>query len=66
MTAAVGLSLASASDIAYFLPFLQPLLTANIIATGIATVLVPSFAATVFILLGLAAINCEFSRNLKP
>lgn len=66
MTAAVGLALAPAPDFVHFLPFLQPLLTANFIASGIATILVPAVAATIFISLGLATINCKFSYNLKP
>ena len=67
MTAAVGLGLASAPDIAHFLPFLQPLLLkVNVIAAGIATVLVPAVAATIFISLGLAIINCKYLYSRKP
>jgi hypothetical protein len=66
VTAAIGLALAPAPDVAHFLPFLQPLLLqANTIAAGIATVFVPAVAATIIISLGLAAINCEFSRHFK-
>ena len=66
MTAAIGLALAPAPDVAHFLPFLQPLLLeADTIAAGIATVFVPAVAATIFISLGLAAINCKFSCHLK-
>ena len=66
MTAAVGLALAVAPDFSHFLPFLQPLLLkANVIVAGIATVFVPAVAATVFISLGLATINCKFLCSLK-
>ncbi|KAF8963914.1 hypothetical protein BDZ97DRAFT_1939372 [Flammula alnicola] len=57
LTAAVGLYLAPAPDVAHFLPFLQPLLTTETIAAGIATLLAPAVAATVFIVFGLAIIN---------
>ncbi|KIM47616.1 hypothetical protein M413DRAFT_439287 [Hebeloma cylindrosporum] len=57
LTAAAGLSLAPAPDVAHYLPFLQHLVTTETIAAGIATVLAPAVAATVFILLGLAAIH---------
>ncbi|KAF8167474.1 hypothetical protein B0H34DRAFT_18533 [Crassisporium funariophilum] len=57
LTAAVGLALAPAPDVAHYIPFLRPLLTANKIAAGIATILAPAVAATLFIILGLAAIN---------
>ena len=66
MTAAVGLALAPAPDVAHFLPFLQPLLMqANTIPAGIATVFVPAIAATIIISLGLAVINCKLSCHLK-
>lgn len=66
MTAAIGLALALAPDVAHFLPFLQPLLSNDVtIAAGIATVFVPAVAATIIISLGLAAINCRFSYHLQ-
>ena len=66
VTAAIGLALTPAPDVAHFLPFLQPLLLqANTIAAGIATVFVPAVAATIIISLGLAAIKCKFSCHLK-
>ena len=66
MTAAIGLALAPAPDVTFFLPFLQPLLSNDIIiAAGIATVFVPAVTATIIISLGLAAINCKFSCHLK-
>ncbi|PPQ90938.1 hypothetical protein CVT25_008249 [Psilocybe cyanescens] len=57
LTAAVGLSLAPAPDVAHFIPFLQPLISANTIAAGVATILAPAVAATIFIIVGLAAIH---------
>jgi calcium permeable stress-gated cation channel len=66
VTAAIGLGLAPAPDVARFLPFLQPLLSNDMtIAAGIATVFVPAVAATIIISLGLAAINCKFSCHFK-
>jgi len=62
VSAAVGLSLAPAPDVAHYLPFLEPLVTTETIVAGIATVFAPGVAATVFIIMGLAAINCTFSK----
>lgn len=63
VSAAIGLSLAPAPDVAHYLPFLKPLVTTETIAAGIATVLAPAVAATVFIILGLAVIHCTFSKK---
>ncbi|KAF8628209.1 hypothetical protein AX15_003997 [Amanita polypyramis BW_CC] len=49
LTAASGLSLATAPDVAHFLPFLNPLLKSNTLASGIATVLAPVIAVIVFL-----------------
>ncbi|TFK41946.1 hypothetical protein BDQ12DRAFT_645286 [Crucibulum laeve] len=57
LTAASGLALANAPDVAHYIPFLQPLLTASPLAAGIATVLAPAVAATLFIIIALAIIN---------
>jgi len=65
VSAAVGLSLASAPDVAHYLPFLEPLVTTETIAAGIATVFAPAVAATIFIIMGLAAINCAFQKFLR-
>lgn len=62
MSAAVGLSLAPAPDVARYLPFLKPLVTTETIAAGLATVLAPAVAATIFIILGLVAVQCTFSQ----
>ncbi|KAJ3499739.1 hypothetical protein NLJ89_g10066 [Agrocybe chaxingu] len=57
LTAAVGLALAPAPDVAHYIPFLQPLVTAEPIAAGLATILAPAVAATLFIIAGLAVIH---------
>ena len=62
VSAAVGLSLAPAPDVANYLPFLKPLVTTETIVAGLATVLAPAVAATIFIILGLAAVHCTFSK----
>ncbi|PFH52339.1 hypothetical protein AMATHDRAFT_79843 [Amanita thiersii Skay4041] len=49
LTAASGLSLATAPDVAHFLPFLRPLLNYNMVASGVATVVAPAVAITIFI-----------------
>jgi len=59
VTAAVGLSLATAPDVAHYIPFLRPLVNGSTIAAGVATVLAPAVAVTLFILLGLALIHCR-------
>ena len=61
VTAAAGLAVAGAPDVAHYFPFLQGLLTKNPLATGIATVLAPAVAATVFIILALLVVNCKFT-----
>lgn len=62
VSAAVGLSLATAPDVAHYIPFLEPLVTTETIAAGLATVLAPAVGATIFIILGLAAVNCTSSE----
>ncbi|KDR85603.1 hypothetical protein GALMADRAFT_53945 [Galerina marginata CBS 339.88] len=57
LTAAVGLSLAPAPDVAHYIPFLKSLVTTETIAAGVATILAPAVAATLFIILGLWVIN---------
>lgn len=59
VTAASGLALGTAPDVAHFLPFLAPLTGSNALASGIATVLCPALAATIFIVLALTIINCK-------
>ncbi|KAH9486372.1 hypothetical protein JR316_0000436 [Psilocybe cubensis] len=61
LTAAVGLTLAPAPDVAHFIPFLQPLISANTIAAGVATILAPAVAVTIFIVLGVAKIHGSVS-----
>ncbi|KAJ7938158.1 hypothetical protein B0H13DRAFT_2301727 [Mycena leptocephala] len=64
LTAAAGLSLTTAPDVVHFLPFLAPLLTSkDTIASGLATVLAPAVAATLFISLAVIIIN--FSSHIR-
>lgn len=62
VTAAAGLALTTAPDVAHYLPFLAPLLSVknagDSIASGLATVLAPAVAAALFISLAVALINC--------
>ncbi|KAJ6468959.1 hypothetical protein DFH09DRAFT_1344990 [Mycena vulgaris] len=58
LTAAAGLSLTTAPDVAHYIPFLSPLLSSkDTIASGLATVLAPAVAATLFISLAIAIVN---------
>ncbi|KAJ7145847.1 hypothetical protein C8R44DRAFT_655846 [Mycena epipterygia] len=61
LTAAAGLSLTTAPDVAHYIPFLAPLLsssnTSDTIASGLATVLAPAVAATLFISIAVAIVN---------
>ncbi|KAK7055165.1 MPN domain-containing protein [Favolaschia claudopus] len=67
LTAAAGLSLTTAPDVAHYLPFLAPLLssktTGDTIAAGLATVLAPAVAAALFITLAVLLIN--FSAHIR-
>ncbi|KAF9535881.1 hypothetical protein CPB83DRAFT_40825 [Crepidotus variabilis] len=54
---AAGLALAPAPDVAHYLSFLQPLLTAEPVAAGLATILAPAVGATLFIVIGLGIIH---------
>ncbi len=58
VTAAVGLSLVTAPDVAHYLPFLKPVLSTNSVAAGLAIILAPAVAATLFIIIGLGIIHC--------
>ena len=55
-----GLALTSAPDVAHFLPFLQPLMNTSKIAGGLAIVLVPAIVATIFFIIAVGVIHCEF------
>lgn len=59
VTATAGLALSTAPDVAHYLPFLQPILNANRLSAGIATVLTPAIAAIAFISFALWAMHCE-------
>lgn len=64
VTAAVGLYLAPAPGFAHYIPFLQPLSNGEIVASGIATILAPAFAATIFVILGVRTVHCKFFSDL--
>jgi hypothetical protein len=64
VTAASGLALATAPDVAHYFPFLQPLLDVDPLAAGIATVLAPAVAATLFIFIALLLVNCKSHHTL--
>ncbi|KAK7058587.1 hypothetical protein VNI00_002223 [Paramarasmius palmivorus] len=57
LTAACGLALATAPDFAHYLPFLQSLWSANTLAAGIATVLAPAVAITLFVYIALRLVH---------
>ncbi|KXN88932.1 hypothetical protein AN958_06803 [Leucoagaricus sp. SymC.cos] len=57
LTAVAGLAVSPAPDVAHYLSFLEPLLATNTLASGIATVLLPAVAATIFIALAIYYIN---------
>ncbi|KAJ6620255.1 hypothetical protein B0H10DRAFT_2163535 [Mycena sp. CBHHK59/15] len=64
LTAAAGLSLTTAPDVAHYLPFLSPLLSStDTVGAGVATVLAPAVAATLFIALAVAVVN--WSSHIK-
>ncbi|KAF7297179.1 MPN domain-containing protein [Mycena indigotica] len=64
LTAAAGLSLTTAPDVAHYLPFLKPLVNSTAtIPVGLATVLAPAAAATLFISLAVMIIN--FSAHIR-
>ncbi|KAI0319045.1 hypothetical protein OF83DRAFT_1170563 [Amylostereum chailletii] len=57
LTAAVGLALATSPNYAHYFTFLQPLADSNGFTTGLATVLAPAVAATLFISLAFGALH---------
>jgi calcium permeable stress-gated cation channel len=57
VTAAVGLALAPAPNYAHYITFLGPLANNKTFTSGLATILAPSFAATVFIVLAVGAVQ---------
>ena len=63
MIPAIGLSLASAPDVAHYLPFLRPIVSAHPIPAGLATIFAPAVAATVFVIIALALIHCMLSSS---
>jgi len=59
VTAVAGLAVSPAPDVVHYLPFLEPLLTTNTLASGVVTVLLPAVAATIFTALAIYYISCE-------
>ncbi|PPQ64239.1 hypothetical protein CVT24_008642 [Panaeolus cyanescens] len=57
LTAAAGLAVSPAPDVAHYLPFFRPLLTTNPIAAGVATVFAPALAAILFLIIGFILIS---------
>ncbi|KAF8640641.1 hypothetical protein AX17_000298 [Amanita inopinata Kibby_2008] len=57
LTAASGLSLTTAPGVAHFLPFLRPLLDSDMLASGMATVLAPAIAVTLFLAVAFAMVD---------
>ncbi|KAF5392490.1 hypothetical protein D9757_002324 [Collybiopsis confluens] len=57
LTAAVGLSLSTAPDVAHFLPFLSSFLSDDQLGSGIVTILIPALAICLFIILALTFVR---------
>ncbi|KAF7307698.1 MPN domain-containing protein [Mycena kentingensis (nom. inval.)] len=58
LTAAAGLALTTAPDVSHYLPLLKPLVdSTSLIPVGLATVLAPAVAASLFITLAVMIIN---------
>ncbi|KAI0308375.1 hypothetical protein B0F90DRAFT_1807574 [Multifurca ochricompacta] len=57
LISAAGLAVATSPDYAHYLPFFQSMARNNDFLTGLATVLAPSVAATLFILLAVLALH---------
>lgn len=64
MTAASGLALSTAPDVAHYLPFLGSL-SRNRLAAGVASVFAPAVAVIVFVFLALILINCKFRLSAE-
>ena len=58
--ATAGLAVATSPDFAHYLPFLRPLANHNNLPSGLATVLAPSVAATLFLLIALLALHRKY------
>ena len=66
MIATAGLAVATAPDFAHYLPLFQSLANKRDLPTGLATVLAPSVAATLFILLAILALHRKFGLSQIP
>jgi hypothetical protein len=62
--AAAGLAVATSPDFAHYLPFFQSMANDSDFSTGLATVLAPSVAATLFILIAILALHGEHEQSL--
>ncbi len=58
--AASGLAVAIAPDVSQYIPFLRPLADNDTLASGLAMSIAPALGATVFIVIALAIIDCEW------
>jgi hypothetical protein len=63
--ATAGLAVATSPDFAHYLPFFRSLANHNNLPTGLATVLAPSVAATLFMLLATLAIHRKYRTVLR-
>ena len=59
MIAVAGLAVATTPDYAHYIPFFQGMSEHSNFTTGLATVLAPSAAATLFIVLALSLLHCK-------
>lgn len=66
VTAATGLALADAPDVATFVRFLRPLSSHNNIGSSLASTLAPAVAATLFICIALALVHRASRRTGTP
>lgn len=63
--ATAGLAVATAPDYAHYLPLFRSMATHNNLPTGLATVLAPSVAATLFMLFALVTLHRKYSTVLR-
>lgn len=58
-----GLAVATAPNVAHFLPLFNPLLSSGKIGPGVATTLAAAVAATFFLVIGIGAVHRESSES---
>jgi len=61
--AAAGLAVATSPDFAHYIPFFQSMANDSDFSTGLATVLAPSVAATLFIPIAILALHGEYEQS---